>query len=924
MKMKLTKITLGLFLILLANLLNSQTWVGAAKIGTAALGFNNMNDPYMTPLATDPFNNVVKVYNYWYSATIGANTYTNSGGSGVTSMVVVKSDINNNLIWSRNLAYGPNNYVLSASVYCDNSSNIYVTGVFGEPAATAVLNCNPFPLTAVNCYKSFIIKYDPSGTVLWSKDVKISTTQTVVTANGFYAVSGNGTNRVSFTTPLDPSASLITIASNTVDPTKSNCMIATLDNNGNWIGAYGFPIKGTNKTYGQTITYAANNDIFISGVHNDTLKFGGSIGNIINTSDNGFIFKLNPSHQPVWAKHVVSCPGAFPPAVLSNGNDVILNGGLQNTGVFGTTTLTTGSGYANYFTKIDNAGNYLMAKKMGDGVYFQKAIRNNTTIFLLGGFPNYVSSLQVDAVNLSSLLTPTTNNIPRYIVESDLNGNTLNGNITYLNDYPKGFTCDNAGNAYLAGPHNSFERFGYYTVTGAAVSYKYFYFAKYHNQGNMLGGRTFYDFNSNSIFDATDVPYNSAITTRSATDTLIVYSNYLYKSFPPAGTYSTQITNTPLYYTYAPTSYVTTFTANFGQTDTVKNFILQPIPGQNDLKVMISGTPFNRPGFPGYLYATIKNVGTVNKTGVASVVLDQNLNYTNTFPAAASVSGNTINLAYTLTPTQVKTYLITYSIAPTVTVGTNLLSILTATNVGDLTPNDNLDSLKKVVTGSYDPNAKEVSAPPSISPQFISNGYYLNYVIHFQNTGNDTAFTVILNDTLSSNLDLSTFEVLNSSHTVLTDITNGIANFKFYNIYLPDSTTNNLQSHGFVEYRVKPLSTLTVGDKVKNRAHIYFDYNSPISTNQTINTITIITSINENDFERSISLYPNPSDGLLNIKAESAIHKIEVINSAGQLMISNSCSDVNGTVDLRTLTPGIYLIKVDTKDGTVVKKVIKN
>ena len=57
------------------------------------------------------------------------------------------------------------------------------------------------------------------------------------------------------------------------------------------------------------------------------------------------------------------------------------------------------------------------------------------------------------------------------------------------------------------------------------------------------------------------------------------------------------------------------------------------------------------------------------------------------------------------------------------------------------------------------------------------------------------------------------------------------------NIMLPDSNVNEAASHGFIRFRVKPVSTLTLGNTVPNKAAIYFDYNTPVVTNTAITTI---------------------------------------------------------------------------------------
>ncbi len=72
---------------------------------------------------------------------------------------------------------------------------------------------------------------------------------------------------------------------------------------------------------------------------------------------------------------------------------------------------------------------------------------------------------------------------------------------------------------------------------------------------------------------------------------------------------------------------------------------------------------------------------------------------------------------------------------------------------------------RTVVVCSYDPNDKQVY-PAGIGEQHYTliNNDELIYTIRFQNTGNDTAFNIIIADTLSNHLDRSTFRPITSSH----------------------------------------------------------------------------------------------------------------------------------------------------------------
>ena len=154
----------------------------------------------------------------------------------------------------------------------------------------------------------------------------------------------------------------------------------------------------------------------------------------------------------------------------------------------------------------------------------------------------------------------------------------------------------------------------------------------------------------------------------------------------------------------------------------------------------------------------------------------------------------------------------------------------------DAFPNDanffnNKDSIFHLITGSFDPNDKKVTPAGPISTQFINTGKYLDYLIRFQNTGTDTAFLVIIKDSLSQNLDINSFRMISTSHRYILNIKeNNILEWTFPNIQLPDSNVNEEASHGYIRFRIKPKSTLITGDEIFNDAAIYFDFNAPVIT----------------------------------------------------------------------------------------------
>ncbi len=178
-----------------------------------------------------------------------------------------------------------------------------------------------------------------------------------------------------------------------------------------------------------------------------------------------------------------------------------------------------------------------------------------------------------------------------------------------------------------------------------------------------------------------------------------------------------------------------------------------------------------------------------------------------------------------------------------------------------------VDSDCRENTSSFDPNDK-IGFPVGYSARhFIEPNTDIEYLIRFQNTGTDTALTVVIRDTLSRNLDPTSFVMGGSSHDMDFELYgNGILKFKFDNIMLPDSNVNEPASHGFVKFRIKQQLDLPIGTLIQNFAAIYFDHNVPVITEPVNHTVAenfiIGTVATEEVFDEyplaNVRTYPNP------------------------------------------------------------------
>ncbi len=77
-------------------------------------------------------------------------------------------------------------------------------------------------------------------------------------------------------------------------------------------------------------------------------------------------------------------------------------------------------------------------------------------------------------------------------------------------------------------------------------------------------------------------------------------------------------------------------------------------------------------------------------------------------------------------------------------------------------------------------------------------------------------------------------------------------------------------------------------------------------------------TISENE---TIEVFPNPANEVINVSSASGLKRILVTNSTGQIIYNEEIAGTNSQVDISDFIPGIYFIKIETHNNTVVKKV---
>ncbi|MBK7555512.1 MAG: T9SS type A sorting domain-containing protein [Flavobacteriales bacterium] len=229
---------------------------------------------------------------------------------------------------------------------------------------------------------------------------------------------------------------------------------------------------------------------------------------------------------------------------------------------------------------------------------------------------------------------------------------------------------------------------------------------------------------------------------------------------------------------------------------------------------------------------------------------------------------------------------------------------------------NNSDTRAQLITGSYDPNDKTAitSSNTSTTEYFILLDEYIDYVIRFQNTGTDTAFTVVITDTLSGELDMASFQQGLASHPFTVSFKpDRVAEWRFENILLPDSNTNEAASHGLVTFRIQPQQPLVAGTVISNAADIYFDFNPPVRTPPAVLIAQSPMAIADTGSDATLLLYPQPASDRVFVQGALANCTYQLLQTDGRLIRSGPL-DENG-IDLSGLSAATYLVVVIDPHG---------
>lgn len=328
--------------------------------------------------------------------------------------------------WARSFG-GPNDQA-GNSIVTDDSSNTYTIGYFRstvdfDPGSGTVNLTSPW-------YATFITKLDAAGNLVWAKKIGSAiniygssngTSISIDKDHNIYAV-GSFQDSCDF----DPDAGTTILVGHAGGGPYYSTYTCKLNSAGNLIWAT--TIGGTFNTQAMDVTVDQQKNVYTVGSYYGITDFDPGTGVYKDTSVAGgntdiYITKSDSLGNFIWAKTIGGSGSDNGWSIaLDNACNVYSTGRFQNTVDFdfgsGTNNLTAAGGDDMYLNKLDSAGNYIWAKRIGGvagdemGVSIALDDRNNilttgyfhgTVDFNPGAGVNNLTTVAVQDVFISKL-----------------------------------------------------------------------------------------------------------------------------------------------------------------------------------------------------------------------------------------------------------------------------------------------------------------------------------------------------------------------------------------------------------------------------------------------------------------------------------------------------------------------------------------
>lgn len=187
-----------------------------------------------------------------------------------------------------------------------------------------------------------------------------------------------------------------------------------------------------------------------------------------------------------------------------------------------------------------------------------------------------------------------------------------------------------------------------------------------------------------------------------------------------------------------------------------------------------------------------------------------------------------------------------------------------------------------------------------------------------------------------------TFELRNNNSQVIDDTTITVQvglNTLYFDFNLP--VMNNLElgistsgadlyrnsSGASYPYNIGTLASITGHNSPwGDPEYHYFFYNLQLQENcmsefAEVNAV-FINSTSIDDFNSNLSIFPNPTNNILNILSDKYIDRVKIYDMSGTLVLNIECYSKNENIDLSILSKGFYSLQISSDKLNIKRKLV--
>lgn len=428
------RIIFFIFLIVLSStVLYGQGWQWASGCTGGAEGYG---------IAVDPWGNIYASGFAGQSLHFGGATLTDFGVCGT---VVVKYSASGTFLWAKSTHEG---YAKPINLASDGAGNLYCYGFYTSDH----IIIDGYTLTNPGSGSElFLIKYSPSGTVLWAKNLCAGDPPGNIKSSGpdiFLTAS--------FKEPVISAGATVLHNSDPAGIT-SDLLVLKMDTSGNFTGARSYGGPGNEVGY---IALTKSGKIYLAGTATSpSITFGSTTLNNVDTSL--FIVKFDPAFHVLWANNEngIGKIGSWVDDIATDSaENAFLCGSWRPTAYFGSQILPMDTTCNIYLAKFDSAGILDWVKQVtGNGQLGGFGVITDpcSNVWICGGMgdqtPGHHGSnyIQIDSIRID---TPSGSTDPMFIAEWSNSGSYIQTALLPTGgDDMVSIGSDGLGNIFISG-----------------------------------------------------------------------------------------------------------------------------------------------------------------------------------------------------------------------------------------------------------------------------------------------------------------------------------------------------------------------------------------------------------------------------------------------------------------------------------------